>query len=215
MDIKTKKFKIHFVVLFYIFLFIIRIFDNDIFGSWENTHISQGVLGSWIWVLIKLTYWFIPIFIYLLLNNNFINFFKEKLTFNIKPSYSLLFLPLWFIVLFAEAHFKIPKASLTYFYIVNSVIAAPFIEEFVFRGFIFSKLLEKFSFIKANMLQSLLFACIHLPYYYELGKFSHLPLLVGNLIYLAFFAFISGYLTKSTKSLYPSILLHAINNLLV
>src|SRR5260370_41517124 len=106
----------------------------------------------------------------------------------------------------AEAHFRIPKASSTYFYIVNGVVTTPFIEEFVFRGFILSKLLEKYSFLRANLYQSLLFACIHLPYYYELGKFNNFPLLLVNLInyliYLGFFAYVSGYLANSTRSLY-------------
>ncbi len=214
MDINSKRFTINFAILFYIFLFLVRILDNDIFGNWENVHISQGLFGSWIWVAIKFSYWCIPILVYLLLKNNLGKFIKNRFAFKIRPAYSLLIIPLWFIVLLAEAHFRIPKASSTYFHIVTSVVTTPFIEEFVFRGFILSKLLEKYSFIRVNLYQSLLFACIHLPYYYELGKFNNFPLLLGSLIYLGFFAYVSGYLAKSTKSLYPSIVLHAINNLL-
>src|SRR5258708_11489409 len=218
MDINSKRFRINLAVLFYIFLFLVRILDNDIFGNWENAHISQGLFGSWIWVAIKFSYWCIPILVYLLLKNNLVKFIKDRFAFKIRPAYSLLFIPLWFIVLLAEAHFRIPKASSTYFYIVTSVVTTPFIEEFVFRGFILSKLLEKYSFLRANLYQSLLFACIHLPYYYELGKFNNFPLLLGSLIhyliYLVFFAYVSVSFAKTTKSLYPSIFLPTINNLL-
>jgi membrane protease YdiL (CAAX protease family) len=117
-------------------------------------------------------------------------------------------------VLVLEAHLAIPARDLSYFHLVTSVVATPIIEEFVFRGFLLDALCKGLSFGTANLYQAILFSCIHLPYYYELGSFGNAPLLVGNLLYLGIFAYASGYLAQSTKSLYPSIVLHAINNLL-
>src|SRR5258708_34303416 len=104
MGIKSKRFKINFAILFFIFLFLVRILDNDIFGNWENVHISQGLFGSWIWVAIKFSYWCIPILVYLLLKNNLGEFIKNRFAFKVRPAYSLLVIPLWFIVLLAEDH---------------------------------------------------------------------------------------------------------------
>jgi membrane protease YdiL (CAAX protease family) len=211
---KWNPFSTSVLVYFYAFLFLVRIIDNDIIGAWENTHISQGTVGSWIWVIIKFTYWCVPIAISLLLMNKFMYYIKKKFAFDVSLSYSLLFILLWLIVLLAEDHFHVPARDTTYFHLVNSVITTPFIEEFVFRGFILDTLIEKTSFQKANLLQAILFACIHLPYYYGLGKFNNIGLLIGSLVYLSLFAYVSGYLAKTTTSLYPSVLFHAINNLL-
>jgi hypothetical protein len=43
---------------------------------------------------------------------------------------------------------------------------------------------------------------------------GNVPLLVGNLFYLSVLAYAAGYLARSSRSLYPSIVLHATTNLL-
>jgi hypothetical protein len=41
----TKKALVNVALLFYVFLVLARVVDNDILGSWENTRISQGDVG--------------------------------------------------------------------------------------------------------------------------------------------------------------------------
>lgn len=210
----TKRAPVSVAIFFYAFLFLARVIDNDLLGNWENTHISQGLLGSWIWVLIKFSYWCVPIIAYLFLRGRLAKYISGTFGLHIVRSYSLLLIPLWCLVLLIEDRLTVPASDLTYFHLVTSVIATPIIEEFVFRGFLLDTLRERLPFSLANLSQALLFGCIHLPFYYALGRFGDVPLLIGNVLYLVVFAFAAGYLARSTTSLYPAIVLHAVNNLL-
>lgn len=78
------------------------------------------------------------------------------------------------------------------------VIAAPLIEEVVFRGFLFGYLDLRFGFLKAAIVSSLVFALVHL-YFVQLPMFF----LIG-------FGF--AYLMKRSGSIWPAILAHCANN---
>lgn len=212
--VTAKRTAAHVALVFYIFLVLVRVLDNDLLGNWENTHISEGLGGSWIWVAVKFAYWCVPILLYLWLKGRLASYLNQKFGFHIRWSAALVLLPLWLLVLVLEDHLAIPAGDLTYFHLVTSVVTTPIIEEFVFRGFLLDLLSEGRSFGRANLYQAILFSGVHLPYYYELGRLGNVPLLIGNLLYLAVFAYASGYLAERTQSLYPSIVLHAINNLL-
>lgn len=210
----TKRAMVNVAVWCYGFLVVARVLDNDVLGIWESAHISQGLWGSWVWVTIKFAYWCVPILIYLSVKGRLTTYLNDKCALRMRWSAALLLLPLWLLMLLAADHLLVPARDLTYFHLVTSVVATPIIEEFVFRGFIFDSLRDQLPMGRANLYQAVLFAGIHLPYYYALGRFSNAPLLLGNLLYLGVFAYAAGYLASSTKSLYPSIVMHAINNLL-
>jgi membrane protease YdiL (CAAX protease family) len=210
----AKRTGVNVALLFYVFLVLVRVLDNDLLGSWETAHISGGLGGSWIWVAVKFSYWCVPILLYCSLKGRLGTYLDEKFGFHLTWSSALVLIPLWFLVLLLEDHLAIPARDLTYSHLVTSVVTTPIIEEFVFRGFILDRLKEGLSFGRANLYQAILFSGVHLPYYYELDRLGNVRLLVGNLLYLAVFAYASGYLAQRTKSLYPSIVLHAINNLL-
>lgn len=85
--------------------------------------------------------------------------------------------------------------------ILGSIILIPIIEELLFRGIILKGFLKRYSPIVAILLSALLFALFH-----------------GNVIQLLS-VFIKGILFGilffKTKSIYPSIFAHIINNLIV
>jgi len=86
------------------------------------------------------------------------------------------------------------------FSFVAIVIAAPVIEEFVFRGIILDGLLRKHSPIKSILISSILFGVVHLnPWQF-----------ISALILGAF----SGWVYYRTRKLILSILIHSVNNLI-
>src|SRR5947208_16903881 len=86
----------------------------------------------------------------------------------------------------------------TYATLIVAVFIAPFCEEVFFRGFVLAGLLHRIPVGWAIVLSSLLFATAHL----DPGSFAVL-FIIGLAL---------GFLRWRTASLWPSILLHAINN---
>ena len=82
--------------------------------------------------------------------------------------------------------------------LVILAIIAPFTEEFLFRGLILTGFLNNYSAKKAILISALLFAIFHLNMFQFLGAFA-----LG-----LFFA----WLVVKTKSLWPGIFGHALNN---
>ena len=84
--------------------------------------------------------------------------------------------------------------------VFGGTIIAPFAEELYFRSLIFKTLSVKSNYIIAAILSSILFASAHL--YIP----SFLPIFV--------LGFMFSYLYRETKSIWPSIIMHSINNLI-
>lgn len=77
-------------------------------------------------------------------------------------------------------------------------IVAPVVEELIFRGFIFKRLNDSFPVWAAILIQALFFGVVH-----------------GNLIQISYafvVGLILGIIVYKSKSLYPAIILHIINN---
>ncbi len=86
----------------------------------------------------------------------------------------------------------------TYLLVIGVGIVAPITEELIFRGFVYSKLKDSFPIWAAIIIQAFLFGVVH-----------------GNLIqfsYAFFIGIILGILVFKSKSIYPAIILHIINN---
>lgn len=87
-----------------------------------------------------------------------------------------------------------------------------FAEECLFRGFIQRKLHETFSSIAANVLTSALFILIHCPgWLYMQGAHAGLVSLSLSVFVLSL---VLGVLVEATRSLWPAIVLHGLNNTL-
>ncbi len=83
------------------------------------------------------------------------------------------------------------------------VCVAPFVEELVFRGVLLSGLASRMPVGWAIVLSALIFGCVHLP---DFG-FAWYPVPALVLLGIA-----SAWLRLRTRSLWPSITLHAANN---
>ncbi|MGG7144504.1 CPBP family intramembrane glutamic endopeptidase [Clostridium nigeriense] len=78
-------------------------------------------------------------------------------------------------------------------------IVAPIAEEFLFRGVIYNTLKKKISIKWTIIIQAILFGVFH-----------------GNLVqgtYATLLGLVFGYVTYKTKSLWPAIIMHMVNNL--
>src|SRR5207253_1365520 len=87
------------------------------------------------------------------------------------------------------------------FAVIALVIIAPFIEELYFRGFLFKGLLRGNPPWVAYVTSSLLFALLHPPIV-VMVEFFIIGLLLASLI-------------KESKSIWPGVLIHALNNALI
>lgn len=79
-------------------------------------------------------------------------------------------------------------------------IIAPFTEEFMFRGVIFKTLNKNISILWTIIIQALFFGLFH-----------------GNLIqgtYATLLGLVFGYITYKTRSLWPAVIMHMINNII-
>lgn len=92
-----------------------------------------------------------------------------------------------------------------YVLIINSMI-----EEYVFRGILFTKFSKSFSFLTANIIQACCFGLVHLPFYVRMGR-SGISLIVA-LWWVTFLWLRRWYVKKQTKWLFYPIVLHSIWN---
>jgi len=99
-----------------------------------------------------------------------------------------------------ESHMPLMGTSSTEWIIsaLIMVVVAPVLEEIFFRGFIFKTLLERSKVWIAFLVSAAIFAGIH----FEFGTF--MPLFILGLIL--------NWIFFNTKSIYPGILFHIINN---
>ncbi len=88
--------------------------------------------------------------------------------------------------------------SLNLFSVIQAVIAAPLLEELIFRGVILKGFLRNYSPLKAILLSSFLFGVIHI--------------IPGQVVASFFTGLLFGFIYWKTRSLLTSVLLHAINN---
>ena len=82
--------------------------------------------------------------------------------------------------------------------IIAAVIVAPFVEEMFFRGFLFQGFRQRYGWVAALLLSSGIFAAAHLD------PVSFIPTFVLGAVL--------GYVYHRSNSLWPSIILHFLNN---
>jgi membrane protease YdiL (CAAX protease family) len=120
--------------------------------------------------------------------------------------FMLLYLVVWLV---SGRHLTSPDGevirSLGRFYQVIAIVAtgifAPLCEELFFRGALYSAMRKSLSRNRALILNALVFALLHL-------KWQGLPSLFA-------LGLIFAYLYDETESIFPSIIAHAINNIVV
>ncbi|WP_070972122.1 CPBP family intramembrane glutamic endopeptidase [Vibrio sonorensis] len=102
------------------------------------------------------------------------------------------------------------KPSITFDGFVNAVLLAGITEETVFRGYLLKKLQESKPFWKANLIQSLLFAAIHLPIW--LRTDAPIPIVAP---YVLMLGVVFGMVYRHSRNLWIVVVLHSLHNLWV
>ena len=97
--------------------------------------------------------------------------------------------------------------GITWNSILSTSLLIGFVEEIPYRGFIFQKLNEWFSFPSASLLSSLLFLVIHLPGWFSLHIFR-----IQNAIFVFVFGVVMTILLRYAKSLWAPIVSHSLND---
>jgi membrane protease YdiL (CAAX protease family) len=96
--------------------------------------------------------------------------------------------------------------------VIASIMIVPITEELFFRKFSLGGLLENYKPKKAIIISALLFASIHIPFTAPLFDFVDFSL---HHAYITFFGgLIAGYLFYKTRSVIPSIVFHAVWNMM-
>jgi len=93
------------------------------------------------------------------------------------------------------------------------LLLPPLLEELLFRGFLMTELLALLPLYRALALTSLLFACIHLPYWLTHGAATQAIVINGGAAFV--FSILAGWLFAKTASIWPPTCAHIANNLLV
>ena len=91
-----------------------------------------------------------------------------------------------------------------------SLAVSPFLEELLFRGLLLHELAELLPRRVANLLTSLLFAGIHLPFWLSHGGMS--GALLANTAGVFIFSLLAGWLYLDSSSIWPPTVAHIANN---
>lgn len=107
----------------------------------------------------------------------------------------------WGVNLLEEmiADFNTPTSSISIWNILIIVLAAPVVEEILFRGVLLTKWAETFGVKKAIQFSSLLFMIVHVESFF-------IPQLIGGMLYALVYI-------KTKQLIYP-ILMHSFNNMI-
>lgn len=88
-------------------------------------------------------------------------------------------------------------------------------EEYLFRGYFFNALLQKFSLGKANVIQALAFASMHIPRYLTTVPAMSVGVWISNLLSVFILGLLFGWLYARSRSLWPGIVTHMTWDILV
>lgn len=111
---------------------------------------------------------------------------------------------------FAVPHLRLPTDMATW---LNPVLTAPLAEELVFRGLIFRVLREHYRVPVALLASALLFALIHLPYWWMAGQKTGAGLALELVSMFGYGVLFAG-LFQWSGSLWSPLVCHWLNNLL-
>ena len=99
------------------------------------------------------------------------------------------------------------SAAVSWNGILSTSLLIGFVEEIPYRGFVFQKLLERFSLTVATLLSAVLFVAIHLPGWISLHLFK-----TTTAIFVFVFGILMVLLLRFARSLWAPIISHSLND---
>lgn len=201
-------------IIFLVFFYLIWTVRAFIYKNFEITMDSEiarkglSILWKWsVWILLPILY------VMLVENKNPVLFFKLK---NKGNNLKIWFLGItllcltWQLVLLIIKYDKTIPGPLTW---MNIFFGAAIPEEFMFRGFIYTKLKDMLSIKAAIILTSVLFVLIHYPGWFIFAPHSLLNFLKDT-VYIFLISCLWCWIYEKSDSLYPSMLFHGLNNII-
>lgn len=99
------------------------------------------------------------------------------------------------------------------FALLNVLVIAPVFEEFLVRGAILGSLLKQYSLLKANIISSIMFVCLHVPgWYFMGGLIDNLTKPIGGALSIFLLSLIFGYVVYRSRSVGAGMVTHFLNN---
>lgn len=213
-----------YIPLFYLIIiilnFINRTGENNIkiYFHFLGRVMNLNILDT----IIRLIIYIIPILLILKFENeNILVFLKLKCSLKKTLIWAFVSILIILLIWFLGVVFYLPITDLplkqNYNLVFNadlfirSVVLTGFIEEIVFRGFIFQELLQITKFWVANSINGFLFALYHIPFWLIFNTFDR-NYRVSYIIGLVLFSIIQGIVLKKSKSLWVCMIIHMVNN---
>lgn len=121
--------------------------------------------------------------------------------------------PLWMLSVVALGMKSLDFSRWTFLNLFGALVTAAIIEEVNMRGFVLNQLRDLTGFWKANLLTGLLFVAFHWQAWFFLKPLYGIRLFQMSLSILCL-SLASGYLVRKSNSIWPSVVLHGIQNLI-
>ena len=208
---KDKRYYIYYFMIIFFIIICLRVFIYIKFDS----KIPNGALRFHISNIYRFFIWVLPVFLYLIFVDKVNPFHYLKLTTSIKKGilYSVAVLAAGALWQFIEYKFANDTITNFSFLSILALVIIPVFEEILARGFILNKLCEIMPTKKVLPLSAGFFWLCHIPGWPFIGS----PIPLNQFIVYSISVFIvvgigCGILMKKSNSLYPSIVLHAVNN---
>jgi uncharacterized protein len=203
---RIRYFLIGFFILIVVRVFIYNAFDKSIVDDTTRLLVSE---------IYKFFIWVAPVFLYLILVDKTNPFTYLKL--NTSPKNGLIWTlcvvaigVIWQIL---EIHFRGDQIGHISLNTVLGLVFIPLFEEIPMRGFILNKLAEIMPFAKALFISAGFFLLVHLPGWFLIAPAKPISqMLIDSIAVFVILGLVGGLLMKKSNSLYPSIVLHAVNN---
>jgi membrane protease YdiL (CAAX protease family) len=216
---KNKTLEVPWLIGYILLLFLSAIVRDFVIDPYVAHHIHGvgAILVEPVW---KLLFWIAPTFLYIQIieGQNPLTYLKltahplKGLAWGLYGSLFVVALELGNILRLHTLH--VPQSADTW---VNAILLVGLMEEIPFRGFLFQKLQSLFGsswvgLVGAMLISSLLFALIHIPLWISTGL-SLFQSFFGFLL-VFFVGIIACVALKISESLWSSILIHTVYNVL-
>lgn len=208
------------LAIFILLFFVVWTVRAVVFTQFDRTLQPDWLRRIW-YDELRLLIWVVPVFVYLKKVDrvNPWRFLRLKKAGDNLIQASLVTAAFFSVVVVVEYFVQLRTISrafsLSLAEWVNLVWWLPFAcwcEEVLFRGFIQRKLRFRMRFVSANLLTSVLFVAIHWPGWIVFNGFG--LELVSLSVGVFFISLLLGYLLEETDSLWPSVVIHILNNVI-
>lgn len=178
--------------------------------------VSKTELGSFTyWTTAKLLIWILPSFWLIRLSGrnlkqvlNFANY-KQWLLWGVGIGFGVAFLGIAQNYLNGNSIFPTQFA----YGLVNVLLISPIFEEFLMRGGLMGNLQETHSFLKSNLISSLMFVVLHIPGWFFMGSLISNMTRLDGAVSIFLIGLLCGYAVNRSNSVLGGVIVHFLNNL--